>query len=96
MAKEKNYPILTISTNSPDDIKYWCQASNVDVIYLSDENRHFSQAAGLLMAEYDKLARTVMVIDQHKVIQYIEIVADMRDEPDYQSLLAVADKLAVN
>ena len=96
LAKEKNYPILTISTNSPDDIKYWCQASNVDMIYLSDEKRHFSHATGLLMAEYNKLARTVMVIDQHKVIQYIEIVADMRDEPDYQSLLAVADKLAVN
>lgn len=93
LAKEKNYPILTISTNSPDDIQNWCQASNVDMIYLSDINRHFSQASGLLMAEYDKLARTVLVVDQHKVIQYVEIVPDMRDEPDYQRLLAAADQL---
>lgn len=93
LAKEKNYPIITISTNSPDDIQHWCQASNVDMVYLSDINRHFSKAAGLLMAEYDKLARTVLVVDENKVIQYIEIVADMRDEPDYQSLLAAADQL---
>ncbi len=45
------------------------------------------------MAEDDKLARTVLVVDENKVIQYIEIVADMRDEPDYQSLLAAADQL---
>ncbi len=51
LAKEKNYPIITISTNSPDDIQHWCQASNVDMVYLSDINRHFSKAAGLLMAE---------------------------------------------
>lgn len=93
LAKEKNYPMLTISTNSPDDIENWCQASNVDMIYLSDINRHFSKAAGLLMVEYDKLARTVLVVDQNKVVQYIEIVADMRDEPDYQQVLAAADQL---
>ncbi|MGO4927080.1 redoxin family protein [Fundicoccus sp. Sow4_F4] len=93
LAKEKNYPIITISTNSPDDIQHWCQASNVDMLYLSDINRHFSKAAGLLMAEYDKLARTVLVVDENKVVQYIEIVADMRDEPDYQRVLAAADQL---
>lgn len=96
VAKEKNYPVITISTNSPDDIENWCQAANVEMIYLSDIGRHFSQAAGLLMAEYDKLARTVLVVDSDKVVQYVEIVADMRDEPDYQKLLEVAKNLTSN
>lgn len=93
IAKEKNYPVITISTNSPDDIENWCQAANVEMVYLSDTDRHFSQATGLLMAEYDKLARTVLVVDSDKVVQFVEIVADMRDEPDYQKLLEVAKNL---
>ena len=92
IAKEKNYPVITISTNSPEDIKNWCQAANVEMVYLSDTHRHFCQAAGLLMAEYDKLARTVLVVDSNKVVQYVEIVSDMRDEPDYQKLLEAAEK----
>lgn len=93
IAKEKKYPIITISINSPDEIENWCQASNVDMVYLSDINRQFSKAAGLLMAEYDKLARTVLLVDQNKVVQYIEIVSEMRNEPDYQTLLAKADQI---
>lgn len=71
----------------------WCQAANVDMIYLSDVERHFSQVAGLLMAEYDKLARTVLVIDGQGVIKYMEVVPDMRDEPNYTEALEAAAKL---
>lgn len=93
IALEQNYTFVTISTNSPEDIMNWCQAANVDMIYLSDVERHFSQAAGLLMAEYDKLARTVLVIDGQGVIKYMEVVPDMRDEPNYTAALEAAAKL---
>lgn len=93
IAKEKNYPIVTISFNDPADITNWCQANNVDMTYLSDQAGHFAKASGLKMVEYDKLARTVLVVDYTNQIQYIEIVADMRDEPDYDAVLVAADQL---
>lgn len=92
IAKENNYPLITISTNSPEDIKNWCQAADVEMVYLSDMNRQLSHATGLLMAEYDKLARTVLIVDSDKVVKYVEIVSDMRDEPDYQKLLEAVEK----
>lgn len=93
LAKEKDYPIITISTNEPDDIVNWCQANNVDMVYLSDVNRQLSDQSGLLMAEYDKLARTVFLLDGEGKIHYREIVADMRDEPDYDQVLAAAEAM---
>lgn len=93
LAKEKNYPILTISYNDPADITNWCQANNVDMTYLSDQEGHFAKASGLEMVEYGKLARTVLLVDDTNQIQYIEIVADMRDEPNYDAVLAAADQL---
>lgn len=93
LAKEKDYPIITLSNNQPEDIVNWCSSNDVDMVYLSDLNGQFSEASGLLMAEYDKLARTVMLVDADGIIRYIEIVADMRDEPDYDKVLEAADKL---
>lgn len=93
LAKEKDYPIITISTNDPADIVNWCQANNVDMVYLSDVNRQLADKSGLLMAEYDKLARTVLLIDVDGKVHYREIVADMRDEPDYDQVLAAAEAL---
>lgn len=95
LAKEKDYPIITISTNDPADIVNWCQANNVDMVYLSDVNRQLADKSGLLMAEYDKLARTVLLIDVDGKVHYREIVADMRDEPDYDQVLAAAEALKV-
>ncbi|XJS10833.1 redoxin domain-containing protein [Aerococcaceae bacterium WGS1372] len=93
LAKEKDYPIITISTNDPEDIVNWCQANNVDMTYLSDVNRQLADQSGLLMAEYDKLARTVLVVDGAGKVHYREIVADMRDEPDYDTVIAACEKL---
>ena len=93
LAKEKNYPILTISYNDPTDITNWCHANNVDMTYLSDQAGHFAKASGLEMVENGKLARTVLLVDDDNQIQYIEIVADMRDEPNYDAVLAAADQL---
>lgn len=93
LAKEKNYPILTISFNDPTDITNWCHANNVDMTYLSDQAGHFAKASGLEMVENGKLARTVLLVDDANQIQYIEIVADMRDEPNYDAVLAAADQL---
>lgn len=45
------------------------------------------------MVEYGKLARTVLLVDDTNQIQYIEIVTDMRDEPNYDAILSAADQL---
>jgi len=84
---------LTISFNDPTDITNWCHANNVDMTYLSDQAGHFAKASGLEMVENGKLARTVLLVDDANQIQYIEIVADMRDEPNYDAVLAAADQL---
>jgi thiol peroxidase len=94
LAKEKDYPILTISTNKPEDIVNWCHANDVDMVYLSDVNHEFADASGLLMAENGNLARTVFLVDATGKIEYMEIVADMREEPNYDAVIALADSLS--
>lgn len=93
IAKEKNFPIITLSANDPSDIVNWCQANNVDMVYLSDKNGQFADQSGLRMVEYQKLARTVLVVDETGIIHYVEIVPDMRDEPDYDKVLQAAEAI---
>ncbi|MFH2045347.1 MAG: thiol peroxidase [Pseudomonadota bacterium] len=81
--------ILTISMDLPFAQKRWCGAAGVDkVITLSDHmNASFGKAYGVLIKELRLLARAVFVVDKKGIIQYIQIVKEIADEPDYDAVI---------
>jgi thiol peroxidase len=87
--------ILTVSMDLPFAQKRWCGAAGVDkVITLSDHrDASFGAAYGVLIKELRLLARAVFVVDRNGVIQYIEIVKELTQEPNYEAALQAAKKL---
>ena len=87
--------ILTISMDLPFAQKRWCGTAGVDkVTTLSDHlNAYFGEAFGVLIKELRLLARAVFVVDREGIIQYIQLVKEVADEPDYDAVLDAVGKL---
>ena len=87
--------ILTISMDLPFAQKRWCGAAGVDkVITLSDHRQaEFGNAYGVLIPELRLLARAVFVVDKKGVIQHIQLVREIAEEPDYDAVLEALNKL---
>jgi thiol peroxidase len=87
--------ILTVSMDLPFAQKRWCGAAGVDrVITLSDhKDASFGAAYGVLIKELRLLARAVFVVDRKGVVQYIQIVKEVTQEPDYEAALQAAKNL---
>ena len=87
--------ILTVSMDLPFAQKRWCGAAGVDkVITLSDHRgAAFGEAYGVLIKDLRLLARALFVIDREGVVQYIQIVNEVTEEPEYESVLKAAKKL---
>jgi len=68
--------------------KRWCGAAGVDkVTTLSDHlSASFGEAYGVLIKELRLLARAVFVVDGDGVVQYVQIVKEVTDEPDYDNV----------
>ena len=88
--------ILTISMDLPFAQKRWCGAAGVDkVTTLSDHlDASFGEAFGVLIKELRLLARAVFVVDREGIVQYIQLVKEVADEPDYDAVLDAVKKLA--
>jgi len=87
--------ILTISMDLPFAQKRWCGAAGVDkVVTLSDHRTaSFGSAYGVLIKELRLLARAVFVLDRKGVIRYIQVLPDLAQEPDYDEVIKVVEKL---
>ena len=87
--------ILTISMDLPFAQKRWCGAAGVDkVITLSDHREAaFGTAYGVLIKELRLLARAVFVVDREGIIQYVQLVKEVSEEPDYDAVLDAVKKL---
>ena len=90
-----NVAILTISMDLPFAQARWCGAAGVDkVVTLSDHrDAAFGEAYGLLIKELRLLARAVFVVDQEGIIQYIQLVKEVTEEPDYNAAIEAVKKL---
>ena len=88
--------ILTVSTDLPFAQKRWCGAAGVEnVITLSDHrDAAFGDAYGVLIKELRLLGRSIFVLDRNGIIQYIENVKELSEEPDYDAVLAAIKKIA--
>jgi len=86
--------ILTISMDLPFAQKRWCGAAGIDKVTTLSDHRgaEFGNAYGVLIKELRLLARAIFVVDQNGVVQYVQIVEEISEEPDYDAVLeAVRD-----
>ncbi len=87
--------VLTISMDLPFAQARWCGAAGVtNVQTLSDyKDASFGLNYGLLIKELRLLARAVLVVDKSGKVQYIELVKEIAQEPDYEAVLAAIKNL---
>ncbi len=87
--------ILTISMDLPFAQKRWCGAAGVDKLTTLSDHRDaaFGEAYGVLIKELRLLARAVFVVDREGRIQYIQLVRELTEEPDYEPVLDAVKKL---
>jgi thiol peroxidase len=88
--------VLTVSMDLPFAQKRWCGAAGVErVITLSDHRRaSFGTAYGVLIKELRLLARAVFVVDHRGIVQYVQLVKELTEEPDYPAVLEAVGGIA--
>jgi len=90
-----NVTIANISVDLPFAIGRFCTTAGIEnVTALSDHrDASFGEAYGVLIKELRLLARAIFVIDAENTIQYVEIVPEMVDNPDFEKALEAAKSL---
>ena len=87
--------ILTISMDLPFAQTRWCGAAGVDKVATFSDHRDaaFGEAYGVLIKELRLLARAIFVVDRQGAVQYIQLVKEVAEEPNYQAVLEAVKKL---
>jgi thiol peroxidase len=90
-----NVSILTVSMDLPFAQKRWCGAAGVDKVTTLSDHRdaNFGENYGVLIKELRLLARAIFVVDREGVIQYVQLVKEVTEEPDYDAVIAAVGKL---
>jgi thiol peroxidase len=90
-----NVSILTVSMDLPFAQKRWCGAAGVEKVTTLSDHRDakFGENYGVLIKELRLLARAIFVVDREGVIQYVQLVKEVTEEPDYDTVIAAAGKL---
>ena len=87
--------VLTVSRDLPFAQSRWCAASGVSKVVTVSDYRDFGFARdyGVLLSELGLLTRAIFVIDGQGIIQYIQFVEEVTQEPDYKTVLQEIKKL---
>ena len=87
--------VLTVSADLPFAQARFCGAANIDRVKTLSDHRElsFGQAYGVLIKELKLLARSVFVIDAADRVQYLEIVKEVTNHPNYDAALAAVRKV---
>ncbi len=88
--------LLTISEDLPFAQKRFCSSEKIEGHRVLSDHvwREFGKSYGLLIEGMMLLARAVFVVDKASLISYRQIVAELSEEPDYESALAAAKSAA--
>ncbi len=87
--------LLTISMDLPFAQKRWCGAAGVERVKTYSDHRDaaFGQAYGVLIKELRLLARAVFVVSKGGKVQYVQLVKELTNEPDYDAVLKAVASL---
>lgn len=88
--------ILNISMDLPFAISRFCTTAGIDKVKAFSDHREasFGMAYGVLIKETRLLARSIFVVDKNGKIQYVEIVPELTEQPDYDKALEAVKKLS--
>jgi thioredoxin-dependent peroxiredoxin len=87
--------MLTISMDLPFAQKRWCGAAGVTRLQTLSDHRQaeFGMAYGVLIKELRLLARAVFIVDRQGMVQYVQLVKEVTDEPNYEAVLQALAKI---
>lgn len=87
--------VLTVSRDLPFAQARWCAANGIQKVVTVSDYRDFGFAHdyGVLLEDLGLLTRAVFVVDKQGIIQYIQFVPEVTQEPDYEAVLAEVRKL---
>jgi len=87
--------ILTVSVDLPFAQARWCGSAGVDkVTTLSDyKTNAFGESYGVLIKELRLDMRSIFVVDTNDNIQYVEILKEMTEPPNYEAAVAAVKEL---
>jgi len=88
--------ILVLSMDLPFAQSRWCGAAGVEQVKTLSDHRDasFGQAYGVLMKDLRLLARAVFVVDKSGIVQHVDLVGEIAEEPNYEAALAAARRVA--
>lgn len=91
-AQLNNTVVLCVSMDLPFAAARFCGAEGIENVMTASAFRspEFGSAYGLSLAEgplKGLLARAVIVIDEDGKVSYVQLVPEIKDEPDYASAL---------
>lgn len=87
--------VVGISNDLPFALGRFCAAEGIEnVATLSDhKDLDFGAKYGFLIEELRLLSRGTVVVNKEGVVTFVEYVAEVTDEPNYEAALAAAKKL---
>lgn len=90
LAENDDTVVITVSVDLPFAQQRWCGAAGLEnAVTLSDYYDHaFGKAYGVLMQEWNLLARAVFVLDADNTIRYVEYLDNVNEHPDYETAIA--------
>ena len=88
--------LVTISMDLPFAQKRWCGAAGVKNLQTLSDHRQadFGMAYGVLIKELRLLARAVFIVDQQGTVQYVQLVKEVTNEPNYEEVLQALNTVA--
>lgn len=95
-----NSQVIAVSVDGPFSLKAFKDKNNLDFPVLSDYNREIVTKYGIThenfigMTGYTAAKRSVFVIDQNKLIQYVWISDDPGVEPNYDEISTAIKNLS--
>ena len=92
---DKLIELITVSIDTPFAQKRFAEEAHIDnVTFLSDyRGAEFGKTYGLFLKDPHILARTIMVIDAHNHVRYLQITPELAQLPDMNEAFAVARSL---
>lgn len=87
--------IVTVSMDLPFAQKRYCGAAGIDKVRSISDYQYasFGEAYGVLIKENRLLARAIIVVDKDDVVQHVEYVEDITQEPNYDAVLNAVNLL---
>jgi len=88
--------LVTVSMDLPFAQKRWCGAAGMTNLKTLSDHRQaeFGTAYGVLIKELRLLARAVFILDREGTVQYVHLVKEVTNEPEYEEVLQALNRIA--